>query len=311
MKTTRVRLGSFFAVAALSAGLPLGAQTIQFFVVGKEQRFDQTNTATVNPRAVDVPNNQYPWRIFTDINGSGLTSTTPAALLTNVVTTPSGSSTTNYSVAWDTSGNQWKYRAGFSTQAGLDAAYANGTYGVSVNSGAGTFNLPLGATNHYPNTPIATLTGGNWVGGVYQFNPANTLTISSGTYNTDFLYSTARIEIGINGNSYNFQLDKGVGSTTPFLSTDTMGSILASLPPATFISGNTYNVDISYNYATSFADISSAFGQVANSANGVTIFGATTSFTIQAVPEPSTYAAIFGVVALAGVMIRRRRRAAA
>ena len=169
----------------------------------------------------------------------------------------------------------------------------------------------MGATNHYPNTPIATLTGGNWVGGVYQFNPGNTLTIDSGTYNTDFLYSAARIEIGIDGNSYSFQLDKGVGSVTPFLITDTMGSILASLPPATFISGNTYNVDVGFSYVTSFTDISLAFGQSGGTATGVTLFGTTTSFTIQAIPEPSTYAAILGAVALGGVLIRRRRVATA
>jgi hypothetical protein len=34
----------------------------------------------------------------------------------------------------------------------------------------------------------------------------------------------------------------------------------------------------------------------------------TTAFTVSAIPEPSTYASIFGVLALAGAALRRRSR---
>jgi hypothetical protein len=48
------------------------------------------------------------------------------------------------------------------------------------------------------------------------------------------------------------------------------------------------------------------FGQVITGANGFTL----DSLSVSVIPEPSTYAAIAGVVVLGGVWLRRRRRAA-
>ncbi len=44
-------------------------------------------------------------------------------------------------------------------------------------------------------------------------------------------------------------------------------------------------------------------------APAVALFTSRTQFSLQVIPEPSTYAAIFGAVALAGVMLHRRRLA--
>ena len=68
--------------------------------------------------------------------------------------------------------------------------------------------------------------------------------------------------------------------------------------------GNTTNVEL--NFINGIAmDTTSVPG-----ATGLTAYVTILSFDIQAIPEPSTYAAILGALALAGVLIRRRRQLA-
>ncbi|MBI2813234.1 MAG: PEP-CTERM sorting domain-containing protein [Opitutae bacterium] len=72
--------------------------------------------------------------------------------------------------------------------------------------------------------------------------------------------------------------------------------------------GQTYTLEIEYNLALNTA--SNLFGGGAGELD-LGLFTYRTQLTLIAVPEPSTYAAIFGGVALAGVMLHRRRRASA
>ena len=70
----------------------------------------------------------------------------------------------------------------------------------------------------------------------------------------------------------------------------------------TLTAGVTYGVSLRFNH--NFID----YGVAISGANGNSGFTTENFFQIQAIPEPPTYAAILlGAVALAGVMIRRRR----
>ena len=67
------------------------------------------------------------------------------------------------------------------------------------------------------------------------------------------------------------------------------------------IAGNTYTIEIEFNIFTAI-DGSSLSG-----ATGVALYENRTVIQVLAVPEPSTYALIGGLIALAGVVWNRRR----
>jgi hypothetical protein len=71
------------------------------------------------------------------------------------------------------------------------------------------------------------------------------------------------------------------------------------------LAGNIYKVGLEFNY---FLAVPADFET--GTFKAVVINTMTTEFQIQVIPEPATYAELFGVVALVGVMFRRRRQAA-
>ncbi len=78
---------------------------------------------------------------------------------------------------------------------------------------------------------------------------------------------------------------------------------------STFVAGQTYTLEVRYDDILS----SNSDTYAGNPANilGAGLYEISSTITLQAaIPESSTYSAIFGAVALAGVMLHRRRRLA-
>jgi len=71
------------------------------------------------------------------------------------------------------------------------------------------------------------------------------------------------------------------------------------------VAGNAYILELEYNLAPNAASNLFGAGEL-----DLGLFTYRTKLTLIAVPEPATYAEIFGVVALVGMMFRRRRQAA-
>jgi hypothetical protein len=309
-------LRGLLVITALTSGLTGFAQTVQFFTLQKGQNFIQTDATTVTAMPLNPGLDMYPWRLETDINGSGLTTLIPTP--PNTVIPPLGSGTVSYNMTPpDGMGHGWQYRTGFSTQSAMDTALNNGIYSVSLGGATSAFTLNL-AGDLYPNSPLAALTGGSWNAGTqrYDVNPAGAWSISTGLFNNaNFLWNMSRVEIDIWGGGVDFTKDIGAGSATPFLNTDTNGSLsLFSTDSGapTFIAGNTYMVDVRFARVIDFHSISTELGLTLDptaQAQGVTMYESELSFSIQAIPEPSTYAAWAGLLALGLVAWRRHRTA--
>ena len=86
---------------------------------------------------------------------------------------------------------------------------------------------------------------------------------------------------------------------------NTAGTTTFFIAAGTLTAGQVYDANLRFN--NNFINYNTPF----SGANGNIGYTISNDFQIQAIPEPSTYAAILGVVALGGVMIRRRRMAAA
>ena len=174
------QIGRWWVLPALAlAVITLGAawsraQTVQYVLVYKDVDYLQTNATTVivNPTPVG-PDYGGPYGFQSDVIGLNIGGITPPSL-----TLPAGSTfnDTNefaghlaYNAqGYNPDGPTWAFGLtsaddwGASSQAELDSLFANGTYTFLVQGTA----IPLGLTgNAYPNTPIATLTGGAWSNG--------------------------------------------------------------------------------------------------------------------------------------------------
>jgi hypothetical protein len=304
MKAIPGRLRGLVVIAALGTGLTAAAQSIQFFTIQKVQGFTQTDTATVAANN-DAAHDSYPWRFEANINGTSLDPSHPPSL--THVTTPGGSGVPAFDLSF-LPVYGWEYRPGYGSQGAMDADLTNGSYSVLLGTpGATSFTLNL-AGDYYPNNPLAVLTGGNWVGGVYQLDPANAWSIGSGTFTFNVGAANSRIEIAI-GTAVGFDKAAGFGTGTPFTGPSGSLSVASTDSGApTFLAGNFYNVDIRFISGTDSKDITANLNgaYLSGPATAVAFYDSQLSFTIQAIPEPATYAAWAGLLGLAAAVIRRR-----
>ncbi|HVT73912.1 MAG TPA: PEP-CTERM sorting domain-containing protein [Lacunisphaera sp.] len=273
MKTTRFLAIFLFGMVVQSS---LFAQTVNFLTAEKFHNYTQTDDST----AVDASN---PWSFSAHVEASAGDLSGAAATLT----IPSGTGSTT--MTYNASGPKWSVTASFASQAALDAAYGNGDYSLTA---YGQTVSPISLTGDvYPVAPIASLSGGTIVGGVLAWDPSQALTITiSGA-------SISHMAINVDGTGFNGSDEQFGGST--FSYTIDANSMLA---------GNNYNVELDFDNIVggTLGTFGSGTGPMLN-ANYAGVYSATTTFAIQAIPEPSTYAAILGAVALAGVLLRRRR----
>lgn len=279
MKSTR----PFLLLVMLVPAASVFAQTITFVVVEKKHIYTQTDTGTVTERASN------PWGFQSAVEGDNLvTSTNPiSSASTNVA---AGSTSPNLTLVFNTQDKNWGFSQLFSAQTSLDATFADGNYTVNVGATPVTLALSGGL---YPNNPVPTFSAGSWVGNKLEIDPTQALTINSSTFSTNFSSGLSRVGIDIYGGSYSQDVDTKAGGYTA-------NSTFLTLAANALTGGQTYNVQVEFNR---FTEIDSAI----SGADSVAVYSSVVEFQIYAIPEPSTYAAIFGGLACLGVAFKRRR----
>lgn len=288
------------------------SQTVQSIFVGKNVENIQTDATTV------IPNPQTPGPTYGGAYGFGVT-VQGTGLSAPTVTLAAGSTqpTTN-SVAHDNGlmgynveDSEWAYGSpnynnwGATSAAEIDTLFAAGDYTVSVpfTPTPLSVTVTLGTTlanisTVVANAPTFTLTGGNWVNGVYVVNVNQVVTITSNAFAGFNANADGHIGFWIEQEGGGFN-----GSVERFYSDNTSADnfISYTINANTLISGETYWVDGSF---AAVLDIDTSI----SGAKVGTYLESSTSFSISAVPEPSTYAAIIGLSVL-GLACWRRCRA--
>lgn len=242
------------------------------------------------------------------------------------VSSPSG-----LSADLETDGSIHEYSVSHSTASGLTTAFPlNADYTLTATgdtSGDVIINGPGGAFADYkPTTTIFTISDGvtgTWSGSTFSFNPSGvtsfTVTIGSYEATSPGGHYGSFFQVADVTGTYTEIGEVGTGPdvyTTPFtppealVFTFTNGAALdgGDDDDSTygFTAGTRLELEAGFFNVIGLTD--SGLGDVGD-ADKAFMIGSTTSFTLAAIPEPSTYAAIFGVLALAGVVIHRRRRA--
>lgn len=312
MKTTRVLFALFSAMAAVIA-----SAQVQFVFVEKLVRFTQNSSSAPS---VDAGT---PYQFKFEVNGTGMSGFTPV----QIFTTASGSGVSGpINASYTSSGGDELWHttlSSYTSQALMDADFKNGVYALKVNS-VTPFNITLGAgtgpyTDNYPAAaPMLTgLSAGNFDG---SGNLIINLALTSYTFSLNGLpgyTSGGHVGIFINGVNDPAFVSGGnpsgnVGAesiyfTTAGLTQTEITSLTFNPSASSMVAGNTYILELEYNLAPNAGF--NAMGLALNELD-LGLFTYRTQISLIAVPEPSTYAAIFGAVALAGVILHRRRRVA-
>jgi hypothetical protein len=302
MKTIR----ALMLIVSLGLALALPAQTVEFIVLDRQVNYVQTSAGTA---ALTAPT---PYEFMVDLNGQGLVY--PPFTLTFK---KPGDSITDYTGYETEPGRTWQAPMSvgqFASMAGLQSAFPGGTYTIQTNLGNTTAlsipNLIGSANDGMPDTPFLTGTqNGNpvtWSGGKMLVDSTQELTLTSNVFATNYTLPTGRIGVWISGNSFNQEATNETTLNSFVFTADTVQmQILANT-----LNAGVYSGALEFNNVTSggLVDLSNPYGA---GAVGAAVYTAFTTFqiqTIQAIPEPSTYAAIFGAMALAGAASYRRRR---
>jgi hypothetical protein len=288
-------------VAALGAAGAGVAQTIEFVVVDRQVNYVQTVAGSA---ALD---GAAPYEFVVNMSGTNL-----GAPFTLSIKRPDNTSYAGYE---HTAGTEWQaptYPIGnFASMALLHGTFPDGVYTIQASGFADvTLSIPnlIGSPNDgFANTPFVIGTQDSnpvtWFGGKMLVDPTKELTLTSTTFTTNYAAGTGRIGLWVDGGGSEVTNESAPNSFY-FSGTSVQMQIAANtLSAGTYTAGMEFN-----NIVSSLIDLSGTYG---SGANGVSVYTAFTTFQIQAVPEPSTYAAVCGALALTGAAIYRRRRRAA
>lgn len=287
----------------MTAAIIASAQTIDIVVLDRSVNYTQTVAGTAALTGAT------PYAAGAFINGTNLN------LLTSFSFKKPGDPVTVYSGAQN--GSEWEAPTTgnlFNSMANLNSVFGPGVYTISVsgysNSSLTMTDLVGSATNDgLPNMPfvIATQNGNpvTWSGGKMLVDPTLALTIDTTTFTTNFSAGMGRVGVGVFGSIPDQEATNETSPGSFVFSGNTAQLVIAA---NTFTAGQFYSGDMEFNSVQAApVDLSLIYG---GTAKGIVIYTAFTSFQIQAIPEPSTYAAIFGALTLAGAMMQRRRRLA-
>lgn len=273
MKTIRL-----FLVLPLVLGMTSSVfgQTVTEYFVAKAYDLKQTSGAGSTPEAT-------PYGFFAEVFGTGLSGS-------YTVSTPGGSVSSPQTLTIDGDLAEYDDAIAYADMTALNAAYNNGSYTLSINTSSGLKSPTLDLTgDSFPNTfSITSMTNGSWAGGNLLFNPSQDLTINFDAFTGFDTSSRIKIEVE-DGGGYS---DTSASAITSFVIPS--GSI-------NLVTGQTSTAEILFSQAVD-GDSTTISG-----VPGIAFYGTIVSFTLQAVPEPSTYAVILGALALAVVVLRRRR----
>jgi hypothetical protein len=305
---------SFLARALLgtAAFLPLSrGQTVEQVIVGQGQVFNQTSTA-------DPVLSSPPSYFTASVRGTDL-----AGITAPVLTLYNPGSNTNYSFSNPSGHNggtlgyagdgRWNYGAPgfddsifFPSGAQRNTAFPMGPITMLVQGT--TINLNTSGSG-FPGltVPKVTLSGGNWSGGVYVIDVSQPLTIttnafasfSSGGTSGSGSWVESRIDSELADSLGNL-----VASAAYFHSENATNFITLTVPANTLIAGSTYN-----GFMENIGIVS--MSTELSGALSAAYVGLETNYTVSAVPEPSTYAALAGAGMLAFASWRRRQGAKA
>lgn len=175
----------------------------------------------------------------------------------------------------------------YSSATELTDAYSNGTYDFFINGATpSSQSLSLGGgVDQFPTVPLLTVAGASWSGGELILDRSSTYTFS---FTNPGLGAGDFVALWLPGGGYNTYLTE----TASF-------SVDASIINA--------NGGLGRLIFRNQVDLQSGFGGIDNGFAG---FETTTFFYIAAIPEPSTYAAILGLIAMGFVAYCRRRKVA-
>lgn len=283
-RTPRLVLVSTLALAAFHSGR---AQTIDYILVKKQQTHTQlTTTLTSAPPTSAV--------FSASVLGSNLSGITAPTL----TSTPGGTGSTG-ALTYSSSDDEWVFQQTYADGTALEAAYGAGNFGMTVQGQALTIGLP-NETPRFTATPKATIGGvttPNFVNGVLTWDVSKPLTLTLSDPGGTGPATIDHMSISVWGSGVDAS-DQQFGNS----------SLTLSFAAFAFTSGQTYTVDMAFsNIVGSLTTIS---GGALNGAQYGGVYERYTSFTISAIPEPSTYAAFAGAGALALAVWRRRRAAA-
>lgn len=299
MKTKRV----LWLIASLGAAGALSAQSVQFVVLDRQVNYVQTAAGSAGLAGAT------PYEFVVDLNGTGLTS--PDFTIVAPSTVVYSSFVRDPGKEWQAPAPEGAYQ--FASMAALHSVFPDGSYTIQTNLGntsALSISDLIGTTNDgFGNTPfiIGTQDGNpvTWSGNKMLVDPTKQLTLTTTPFTTNNSSADNRIGLWLGG--YMFS-DEVTNETAPNSFVFSGTSVEMQISANMLYAGSTYSGGMEFNVVDgTLVNLTTPFGA---GANGVAVYTAFTTFSIQAIPEPSTYASILGMLALAGVLMVRRRRAA-
>ena len=294
------------------------ALAIEYFFISLEQNNAQTNAAEVTER-----NHEF----YATVEGTGFPYGTVSVNGGPEHTLVDEGDFLEYSQTFSS-------ESALTTFAPLGGTYTLGGYNDNIPS-ATPINItgPGGAfADRLPTAPRFTISGvtGTWSTvldgnnlpvGIFTFDPTSvtsfTVTLNAFDTPTDGAFYGGFASVGsVNGNVYSEIDEAGSGpdalpgspTTTTLTFTKGLADNAGDGDPLTygFVDGNTFELEGGFFNIVSLTETGLGDG----SEKGF-IFGNTTSFLLKAdssaIPEPSSYAALIGGLALAGALLRRRR----
>jgi hypothetical protein len=206
------------AAFAASFACAASAQTVETIIAAKGEWFVQSGPGTVAP-SQEGPYTKAPFEFWSSVNGTGIESMNPPPRVTGPFAWIINDGIMGLN-PWVQ--DVWQYGPpDFDTfedsLAGLNAAYPNGTYTVSV-QGA---QIPLALTGdlYASSAPVMSLSGGEWAGGSYVIEADADFTVSTSTFDA---YGTHVLDVvllelydeQIFLDQYNFSWDNPAGFAT-------------------------------------------------------------------------------------------------